>query len=94
MLQVRENEISLRKRYGGTAQLRTMEGTLNAARHHWRFVTSRTTSILHIFRMRSDDWSQLRFQEHLCKVSTVTEAIRIHSTKTSFAYYSTASTVL
>jgi len=28
MLQVRENEISLRKWTGGTAQLRTLEGTV------------------------------------------------------------------
>jgi len=31
MLQVRENEISLRKWSGGTAQLRTVEGTLLVA---------------------------------------------------------------
>jgi len=28
MLEVRENEISLRKLFGGAAQLRTLEGTL------------------------------------------------------------------
>jgi len=43
MLEVRENETSLRKLSGGTAQLRTLEGTLGMSlNHHGNFKVQRS----------------------------------------------------
>jgi len=44
MLQVRENEISLRKWAGGTAQLRTLEGTLIDVKYNIAFTATAVAS--------------------------------------------------
>jgi len=52
MLQVRENEISLRKGSGGTAQLHSLEGTLIVFAGKIGFPADRAFAIVKIFQSR------------------------------------------